>query len=113
MLFFPRNGYIEKYNLLIEFDGQQHFRSTEHWGGHDAYIQRQVRDVSKDKYTISNKINLIRIPFSITPQCLVTFLTRCIQIISTGTLLYISYPVYIEHVINETHTCYVWPISHK
>lgn len=59
----PFDRYILKYNLLIEYDGEQHFTPVMHWGGVDALIQTQLRDSIKNQYCIDNNINLLRIKY--------------------------------------------------
>lgn len=47
--------------VLIEFDGRQHFLLEDNWGGEDRFIRGQIRDQIKNKYCISNNIPLLRI----------------------------------------------------
>lgn len=49
--------------MLIEFDGEQHYRSLKHWGGEKALKKRLEYDRIKDDYCIANKIKLLRINF--------------------------------------------------
>ena len=51
------------YNLVIEFDGIQHFYSFEHFGGKEKFILRHKHDLIKNKYCFENNIPLIRIPY--------------------------------------------------
>lgn len=48
---------------LIEFDGEQHYRPVEHWGGEENYYQTICRDKLKNDYCLSNNIDLMRIPY--------------------------------------------------
>lgn len=57
--FFVNNQYI------IEYDGEQHFYSIEHFGGEEALKKRQARDKIKNKYCRDNNIPIIRIPFDV------------------------------------------------
>lgn len=59
----PFDFYIPKYNTLIEFDGEQHFRPLKHWGGEDKFKEIQLRDNIKNKYCLDNNIKLIRISY--------------------------------------------------
>lgn len=45
---------------LIEFDGEQHFKNVEHWGGLEL---QQQRDGIKNQYALQNNIPLVRIPY--------------------------------------------------
>jgi len=56
--------YLPEYNLCIEYDGEQHFVSKEHFGGEKGLILRQKRDKIKDKYCKENNIKLLRIKFN-------------------------------------------------
>jgi len=42
--------YLPKYNLLIEFDGEQHFKSVEIWGGEEYLKKTQRNDIIKNDY---------------------------------------------------------------
>jgi len=65
----PFDFYLPKYNLIIEFDGKQHFK--EGIGGHvnkhqitqKDYDYHFAHDTVKNKYCVSRKINLLRIPY--------------------------------------------------
>lgn len=48
---------------LIEYDGEQHFKAIEFFGGEEGFKIIQTRDRIKNKYCEDNGINLIRIPF--------------------------------------------------
>lgn len=53
--------YIESLNILIEFDGRQHFESVCYFGGDLALTENKIRDLIKDDYAHHNNIKLIRI----------------------------------------------------
>jgi hypothetical protein len=59
----PFDFYIEHLNVLIEFDGKQHFTSVNRWGGEDGYVRRKKHDEIKNNYCNDNNIKLIRIPY--------------------------------------------------
>ncbi|WP_440603289.1 hypothetical protein [Bacillus sp. GB_SG_008] len=50
--------------LLIEFDGEQHFKPMEHWGGEEAFKETQLRDQIKNEYCEEKEIKLIRIKYT-------------------------------------------------
>lgn len=57
--------YIPKYNLIIEYDGQQHFIEKPHFWKNDLTLEERImRDKIKDKFCEDNGINLIRIPYN-------------------------------------------------
>jgi hypothetical protein len=59
----PFDFFIPSYNLCIEFDGEQHYRPIEYFGGVDNFKRQIKRDHIKDKYCNDNKISLIRISY--------------------------------------------------
>ena len=54
-------------NILIEYDGQQHFKPVSFGNDEEKAIsefkQRQINDDIKTQYCKSNDIELIRIPY--------------------------------------------------
>ena len=46
---------------LLEYDGKQHFKSIEHWGGLESI---RKHDLIKNKFCFDNNIRLLRIPFN-------------------------------------------------
>ena len=55
--------YLPKLNIIIEFDGKQHFAPIKFFGGINEHKNIQIRDNIKNKYCKENKIYLIRIPY--------------------------------------------------
>lgn len=58
--------YLPKYNLIIEYDGKQHFEPVVFWNGQNADKQlelNQIRDNIKTQYCKDNKIDLLRITY--------------------------------------------------
>ena len=59
--------YIPKYNLMIEYDGEQHFVPMRYHKDHtkniEALKKRQKYDQLKTEYCEKNNINLLRIPY--------------------------------------------------
>ena len=60
--------YLPDYNLCIEYDGEQHYKPIEYFGGETAFKERQNNDRIKNKYCEDNNIGLIRIPYTYSPQ---------------------------------------------
>ena len=56
----PFDFYLPNYNLIIEFDGQQHYEPK---FGEDSFVQTQKHDKIKNQYCKDNNINLLRIPY--------------------------------------------------
>lgn len=55
--------YIPSENLLIEYDGIQHFKPIAIFGGEDSFKIIKIRDKAKNKLAKLKKINLLRISF--------------------------------------------------
>lgn len=55
--------YLPEYDILIEYDGRQHFESYDYFGGVLSYELTKKRDEIKNKYVMKNNINLIRISY--------------------------------------------------
>lgn len=56
--------YLPKYNILIEYDGEQHFRPVFSWDTADQYLVRVKHDQEKNNYAIIHNLTLIRIPYT-------------------------------------------------
>jgi hypothetical protein len=55
--------YLKAYNIIIEFDGKQHFQPIKLFGGQNGFQKIIHNDNIKNKYCYDNNINLIRIPY--------------------------------------------------
>lgn len=55
--------FIENENIAIEFDGIQHFKSIDFFGGEEEYEKQIERDNRKNQYCKDNNIDLIRISY--------------------------------------------------
>lgn len=55
----PLNGH----EMLIEFDGEQHFRPIKFYGGLDKFKSTRLCDITKSIYCYSNNIPLLRISY--------------------------------------------------
>lgn len=56
--------HIPKLKVLVEYDGQQHFQSVEHWGGEESLRDGVRRDKIKGRWAKRNGYRLVRIPFT-------------------------------------------------
>lgn len=52
-----------KLKCLIEYQGEQHFKIVEYFGGEENFIKQQKYDEEKRKYCERNNIKLIEIPY--------------------------------------------------
>lgn len=55
--------YIPKYNLLIEYQGLQHYQPIETFGGEKAYKSQVKKDNIKRKYAKDNGYNIIEVSY--------------------------------------------------
>ena len=56
--------YLPKHNILIEYDGEQHFEPIFNWDTEKSFSQRKKYDKIKNNYAIQNNYILIRIPYT-------------------------------------------------
>ena len=56
--------YLPDYNLVIEYDGIQHFQPSEGFGGEEAFRETQARDQLKNKLCEENGIKILHIPYT-------------------------------------------------
>ena len=59
----PFDFYIPSLNIVIEYDGIQHYEIVEYFGGFNIFIDTKIRDTIKTIYCKENNIKLIRIPY--------------------------------------------------
>ena len=56
--------YLPNYNIIIEYDGIQHFEIIDYWLGSDGLKDRIFRDNIKTDYCLNNNIKLLRIKYN-------------------------------------------------
>jgi len=100
------DAYIDELHVGIEYDGEQHFRPIEFFGGIESLKLGMKRDIIKDTYCLKSRMNLLRIPFTIKldqiPIIIIEFLKQCKE-----KLVYCSYEHYsnvIDSKMKENHT---------
>ncbi len=59
----PFDFYLSEYNILIEYDGEYHYKFTRHKNTFDKFVETKIRDTIKNIYCQNNNIKLIRIPY--------------------------------------------------
>ena len=55
--------YLSEYNILIEYDGVQHFKPVKRFRGEIGFAETIYNDATKNSYCEDNNIKLIRIPY--------------------------------------------------
>lgn len=61
----PFDFFLSDLNILIEYDGEQHYRPVDMWGGEEGFKRQQVLDSIKNKFAERKGIKLIRIPYTV------------------------------------------------
>lgn len=56
--------YLPDYNLCIEYDGLQHFKPVNYFGGIKSFNLQIKNDSLKNKYCLENQIKLLRIKYT-------------------------------------------------
>lgn len=82
----PFDFYLPDYNLLIEYDGEQHFKPVKYFGGYKKLIDQNRRDTIKNEYAINNGINIVRISYKINKDELDKELIEYIKLCSAESL---------------------------
>lgn len=59
----PFDFYLPDYNLVIEYDGEQHYKPIEYFGGEKSFNNIIKHDKIKDNYCKNNNIKILRIPY--------------------------------------------------
>jgi Zn finger protein HypA/HybF involved in hydrogenase expression len=59
----PFDFYLPNFNMLIEYDGIQHYEVNEFFGGEKGFNILNRHDEIKTQYCKDNKIELLRIPY--------------------------------------------------
>lgn len=88
-LILPQAGIREKY-YAIEYDGEQHFNNRTGSFGRFDYEVTQKRDRIKNFYAVQNRLNLLRIGYSVKHEFLAIvqkFFNDCNTSTSTDTLV--------------------------
>jgi hypothetical protein len=55
--------FLPDYNTFIEYDGEQHFKPIDFFGGESSYNKQKLNDEKKNYYCFIKKYNLLRIPY--------------------------------------------------
>jgi len=62
--YLPFDFYLPLYNICIEYDGEQHFRAINIWGGEKGLKYIQSNDQIKTQYCNDNNILFLRIKYN-------------------------------------------------
>jgi very-short-patch-repair endonuclease len=64
----PFDFYLPLHHIIIEYDGEHHFRPVKGWGGEDKFQITQQNDCIKNNYCKTNNITLLRLPYTYTEE---------------------------------------------
>jgi hypothetical protein len=56
--------YLGGMHFLIEYDGEQHFKPVDHWGGKEYFEVLKNKDKKKERFAETYNFKLIRIPYT-------------------------------------------------
>lgn len=56
--------YLIDYGILIEYQGEQHYRPIEYFGGEESFLKQIKRDEMKRAYAKENGYSLIEVPYT-------------------------------------------------
>ena len=59
----PFDFYLLDYNILIEYDGEQHYNILNHFGGEKTFNRIKINDDIKTNFCIEHNIKLLRISY--------------------------------------------------
>jgi hypothetical protein len=59
----PFDFYLPDYNCCIEYDGEQHYRPVDYFGGENSFKKTVMHDKIKNDYCKDNNIKLLRISY--------------------------------------------------
>lgn len=59
----PFDFYLPNYNICIEYQGIQHYKPIEYFGGQKSFESQILRDKIKEEYCKQNNISLFKIPY--------------------------------------------------
>lgn len=61
----PFDFYLPEKRICIEYDGMQHEKPIEYFGGKKGFENTKIRDKIKNDYCKANNIKLIRVSYKI------------------------------------------------
>ena len=59
----PFDFYLPEYNLIIEYNGKQHYEPVDYFGGQNGFIVQVEHDQIKNNYCENNDIDMLVIPY--------------------------------------------------
>lgn len=76
-------------SFLIEYDGYQHNKPVDFFGGESGFVIRKNNDNIKNDYCTDNNIDLLRIPYSMSLNDIELVITNelnnhCISVTTAG-----------------------------
>lgn len=60
--------FIPSLNVLIEYQGEQHYHPVEHFGGKEKFKDQVLHDNIKRRYALKNGYQLIEVPYTVSTQ---------------------------------------------
>lgn len=63
VLSLPFDFYLPKYNMAIEYNGKQHYKPVDYFGGNKGFVSTVKHDEMKYQYCKENDIDILIIPY--------------------------------------------------
>lgn len=60
----PFDFYLPDSNIAIEYDGIQHYKPIDRFGGEKAFTEQKLNDNFKTNYCAEHNVRIIRIPYT-------------------------------------------------
>lgn len=74
--YLPFDFYIPDINICIEYDGEQHYKPVNIFGGIEAFNIIKIHDKIKNKFCKTKNVNLIRIKYDKTEEDIINMLSN-------------------------------------
>lgn len=79
----PFDFYLPEYNLCIEYQGEQHFKLVNHFGGEEGFKRRQENDKIKKQYCEDKNIHLLYLLYNLTDEEIITTLDKYFESVTS------------------------------
>jgi very-short-patch-repair endonuclease len=102
---FKYDFYLLDFNLVIEFDGLQHFKVTNWTNDNDknSVLARMKKDISKEQFLLNNGISVVRIPYTAIEN-IPTYLDWLLSKLDPKQHNILTYGHYIGQLVNTRGT---------
>lgn len=75
--------YLPNYNIVIEYQGKQHYEAVDLFGGDSAYQRQVENDHIKRDFCNNNKITLLELPYSLSSSAIQEMIIKHCESVET------------------------------